>query len=302
MSEEGRRTELADFLRTRRARLAPERAGLPRGDRRRTPGLRREEVALLADVGITLYTFLEQGRPIPVSAETLGRVARALQLDADETAHLFALAGRAPSLPSQEDVPANVRAMIDGLGPTPAYVVDACWDILAWNEAEAALVPAVAEMAPEERNALWLFFGRPERAWIVGWERHAREALAHFRLDYGRRRGDPRFAAVIERCWRASPEFRVWWARHDVEDRRTMRLDYAHPVAGPLAFTYAGFEYGSSLRLVVATPVAGTGTAERMARLMEMPSPPLVNSSSGPTAPHDSRLVSGAVREARHDE
>ena len=262
------RTDLADFLRTRRARLSPEEVGLPAGVRRRTPGLRREEVALLADVGITLYTFLEQGRPIAVSAEALGAVARALQLDIAETAHLFALAGRPSPDPGQEEVPANVRAMIEGLGPNPAYIVDACWDILAWNEAETALVPAMAEMHPEERNALWLFFGRPERTWIVGWERHAREALSHFRLDYGRRRGDPRFAAVIERCRRASPEFRAWWARHDVEDRRTMRLDYVHPHAGPLAFTYAGFDYGLSLRLVVATPVVGTGTAERMGRLM----------------------------------
>lgn len=199
------RTDLADFLRTRRARLSPEEVGLPAGVRRRTPGLRREEVALLADVGITLYTFLEQGRPIAVSAEALGAVARALQLDIAETAHLFALAGRPSPDPGQEEVPANVRAMIEGLGPNPAYIVDACWDILAWNEAETALVPAMAEMHPEERNALWLFFGRPERTWIVGWERHAREALSHFRLDYGRRRGDPRFAAVIERCRRASP-------------------------------------------------------------------------------------------------
>jgi len=152
----GRRAELAAFLRSRRDRLAPEAVGLPPAPRRRTPGLRREEVAQLAGVGITWYTWLEQGRPINASAEVFDALARALLLDRHERAHLFALAGYADRGGDQvpDAVPPAVRAVLDGLDPVPARVVNARWDVLGYNRAEAAVMGDYALRPPEERNIL----------------------------------------------------------------------------------------------------------------------------------------------------
>src|SRR5215213_9822260 len=142
---EYRREELSDFLRTRRARLSPHEAALPQGGaRRRTPGLRREEVALLADVGITWYTWLEQGRPIKMSAEALERVARALRLGLEETRHLFVLADRTPPPTPRpngdREMPEGLLRLLEGLdrSATPAFVRDECWDVLAWNRTMGA--------------------------------------------------------------------------------------------------------------------------------------------------------------------
>src|SRR5499426_1382309 len=160
-----RRAELAAFLRSRRERISPEQAGLPPGTRRRTPGLRREEVAQLAGVGVTWYTWLEQGRQINASAQVLNAVARTLLLDPAEREHLFRLAD-VPDAASAagtggagcEQVPADVQQILDALVPLPASVLNERFDLLAWNAAYEVLWPTVVGREPGERNVLWLNF------------------------------------------------------------------------------------------------------------------------------------------------
>ena len=161
--DHGRRA-LATFLRSRRERADPDGTGLPAGGRRRTPGLRREEVSLLSGVSLTWYTWLEQGRDINVSPQILLALARALQLDEVERAHLFRLAGRAAPEPAERSlqVPDAVRAFLDTLMPNPAFVIDRCFDVLAWNRAqEAVLGAALLDRPRRELNSAWLLFREP---------------------------------------------------------------------------------------------------------------------------------------------
>ena len=273
MTEGSRRPELADFLRTRRARLTPETVGLPGGTHRRTPGLRREEVALLANVGLTWYTFLEQGRPIKVSEQTLERVAEALRLAPPEVAHLFDLADRPHArLPDDEHVPAGVSAVIESLGPLPVFVVNRCFDILAWNRAARLVWVDVAAIPEMERNLVWLLFGNAQLSGMLGdAERHARRLIAQFRFSYGQNQDDPRFAQVIERCGAVSPRFRELWAGHEVDDCAGGEVALQHPVAGRLVFDTTVFHPGPapSLRAGFAVPRPGTGTREAVLALME---------------------------------
>jgi len=160
--EAERRRELASFLRTRRERLAPEDVGLPPGYRRRTPGLRREEVAQLSGVGVTWYTWLEQGRPINASAQVLEAVARTLRLDVSERSHLFTLAGVADqSTRFVESCEPAVRDLVEGMDPYPAVLVGPRYDILAWNRAYAALQGDVSRLPQRYRNVMWLAFTQP---------------------------------------------------------------------------------------------------------------------------------------------
>src|SRR5499426_2934367 len=159
----GKRSELAALLRSRRERITPEDAGLPSGHRRRTAGLRREEVAQLAGVGVTWYTWLEQGRPIRASLQVLEAVARTLQLDPIERRHLFRLAEVPDTAPRDHSGPRlrpEVQVILDGLNPMPASVVTERFDILAWNAAYQVLFPYIAAAAPEWRNALLYVFTR----------------------------------------------------------------------------------------------------------------------------------------------
>ncbi|MBV8653742.1 MAG: helix-turn-helix domain-containing protein, partial [Alphaproteobacteria bacterium] len=206
------RTELAGFLRSRRERLTPESVGLPVGGRRRTAGLRREEVAALAGVGLTWYTWFEQGREIGVSAGFLDNVARALRLSGIERAHLYALADHgptAPPLPPRTVSPALQR-MLDGLPTYPAYMKTPRWDVVAWN-AQADAVFGLAERRPDRRNILEMVFTEPEfRERLVNWSEDAPKILAKFRTDYAKRAGDPAMAGLVESLARQSAEFRQW--------------------------------------------------------------------------------------------
>jgi transcriptional regulator with XRE-family HTH domain len=205
-----RHAELSDFLRSRRARVQPEN---PNG-RRRTPGLRREEVAQLAGVGISWYTWLEQGRDIHPSPQVLDAIARVLRLDAAERAHLFHLARVEVPLPGGDYVraaPADLREFVAALGH-PAYVTDPRGDIVAFN-------PAAAELTQDfggHRNVLRWVFLVPSMRDSPTWEATARSVLARFRAEHARRVGDPDFAALIAELSAASAEFRDWWMRHEV--------------------------------------------------------------------------------------
>ena len=273
MNERARRQELADFLRTRRERLCPAVVGLPAGGRRRTPGLRREEVAQLAGVGLTWYTWLEQGRNIRVSPQVLDGIARALCLEPDERMHLVQLAGPDPmqgTPPASETVNPALQLVLDSLVASVAYIVGRRWDVLAWNAAAAAVFGDFATMTPRERNTLWRLFLREEtRRLVVEWEAHAQRLLAQFRASTAPYAGDPWFRALIAELERASPEFRAWWPRHDVLGSLEGRVTLAHPDEGPLALQYTTFQVHDApdLKLIVYTPLPGTGSAARIARL-----------------------------------
>ena len=203
-----RHAELTDFLRTRRAQVTPEQVGLEANGRRRTPGLRREEVAQLAGVGLSWYTWLEQGRDIHPSAQVLDAIARVLALDAAERAHLFHLARVELPLP-EGDYPRQaspeLRAIVAGLVPHPAFVTGPRADLLAWNRPAVAVFTDFGAMPPEGRNLLrWLFADPARDHTAATWEDTAKHTLARFRAQHARRPDDPSFAALIEELSAAS--------------------------------------------------------------------------------------------------
>lgn len=267
-----RRTDLAEFLRARRAAVAPTAVGLPDGTRRRTPGLRREELAMLAGVSVTWYTWLEQGRPINVSRDVLDALARTLHLSDAEHEHLLALAGPASSSPtiSPEDggVPDALVRLLDSMEPQPSYVLGPSWDFVAWNRAQSLLFPVLDTLPPDEQNLMWVVFVRPEaRALIDGWPTEARRILAEFRAHTAPRRDDPAVVDLVERLREASPEFADWWTDHDVARFRTRLRRFHHPRAGDLVFEFQQLMPAEwpHLRLVCQLSVPGDDSAQRLA-------------------------------------
>src|SRR5215216_5030508 len=218
------------------ALVSPQSAGLEANGRRRTPGLRREEVAQLAGVGLSWYTWLEQGRDIKPSAQVLDALGRTLRLDAGERAHLFHLARVELPLPAGDyprEAPPELRAVVEALVPNPAYLIGPRTDVLAWNAA-AARVLGEPQAAPDGRpNLLWWLFARDEPRSEQSRDT-ARSTLARFRAEHARRIGDPDFAALIEALEAASADFRAWWPRHEVLTEQLGTKTIAHPVLGTL--------------------------------------------------------------------
>lgn len=267
-----RHTDLANFLRTRRARLSPVQAGLPVRARRRTPGLRREEVAELIGVSATWYTWLEQGRDIMVSVEVIENLARVLQLSPDERIHLFRLARRpapATSPPWPEAVSPAFHDLLRALEPHPAHIRDHRWDVLAWNRAEA-LVADWAALPPAERNVVWYHFAHPRlRQLMVDWENEASTLLALFRMESTRYRDDPWLHSLIERLLQVSAEFRQWWPQHDVRQEKEQPIAFQPPGAGQLVLQPVSvvFMVDPRLTLRVLLPVPSTDMAATLDRL-----------------------------------
>ena len=233
---EARRAELADFLRQRRAQVSPERFGIEPNGRRRTPGLRREEVAQLANVGLSWYTWLEQGRDIKPSAQVLDALAGVLDMDAGERAHLFHLARVELPLPGGgpvEDAPAELRALVDALVPHPAYLLSPRTDVLAWNAAAAGLLGVPSAGPDGSPNLLWWLFTSTERTGKQ-WDDTARATLARFRAEHARRIGDPGFARLIDALERESERFRTLWAEHEVGTGHLGTKVIDHPQLGQL--------------------------------------------------------------------
>jgi transcriptional regulator with XRE-family HTH domain len=273
-SGELRREELADFLRTRRAALQPEDVGLRGGGRRRTPGLRREEVAQLAGVGATWYTWLEQGRDVRASLDVLEALARALRLDQAERNHLVML-GRGETAPPcrnpAERVSPTLRRLIENLGPNPAYILGRRWDYLAWNDAAVALLGDLAAIPRAARNHAWQTFTDPaRREMFTDWERSSRVLVAKFRADSARQIGDPEFESLIRALRNASPEFSRAWNRHEVSQSGEGRKDLLHPLAGMLSFSHAVFHPAERLeqRLILYTPLPENDTTAKLEALM----------------------------------
>lgn len=247
MPELQQRRELANFLKTRRYRIQPEEVGLPRFGRRRTPGLKREEVAILAGVSLEWYTWLEQGRDIHPSQETLAQIGAALRLEPSEINYLLRLAGyQPPAKPRQgkDSVSPQLRRMLKQLDFTPAYVLGRRWDILAWNDAAILLYGDDLPMLPDlERNCLWqTFMGGLMRPMTLDWVEVARKILATFRLVRSEYLDDPWVEELVNALKEACPEFREWWELHEVEDWSIGPVTFEHPAYGRLSFEYTGFQ------------------------------------------------------------
>ena len=267
--------ELGDFLRTRRARLTPEEVGLPRGSRRKTPGLRRAEVAQIVGVSVDWYTWLEQGRPITPSTQVLERLVQTLRLDANERTHLFLLAQQQPPptlLQEPEIVSPALQHFLDQFGARPAFVSGRRWDILAWNDAGCAVFGDYHRMTGRERNTIWGVFTNPlARQFIVNWEEDARQLLAQFRSTCGRYPGDAQLTELIHDLMLASPEFRAWWPDHEIrggqEGRKTLNL----PQVGYLMFERLTFQVFDTpdLKVTVYTPLEEADTPRKVEQLLQ---------------------------------
>lgn len=276
MSDEQRRGDLADFLRTRRMRLSPEQVGLIRGGRRRTPGLRREEVAQLAHVGVSWYTLLEQGRALHPSREVLQSIADALHLTSDERHHLFALADQQPPIEtpvSNEQVSPALRRMLDALTPLPAYVIGRRWDFLAWNTTAEQVLLLSQSVPPYESNAVWRMFANPlsQQLCHPNWEQVAQKVLAEFRAESVRYADEAWFKRLIADVQRVSPQFRAWWPRHEVRGRADARKDIEHPLVGCLRFEQTTLQVPTQpeLKIMICTPLPETDTLEKLQQLMD---------------------------------
>lgn len=271
---ERRRAHLAEFMRIRREALTPQEVGLPGGGRRRTPGLRREEVAHLAGVGTTWYTWLEQGREVRASRPVLEAIADALRMTAAERSHLIVL-GRgeesANGRVAAERASPQLAAMVERLGACPACVIGRRWDFLTWNAAYAAVFGDPALLPQNRCNAIWVTFTDPARRTLFGdWAPGARQVVARFRADSARYMGDPDFEELIEAVKRASPEFCRWWKRHEVVRSGGGHKLLMHEHAGEMAFEHAVFklEEHPEQRLLLYTPLAEAGTEEKVLRLL----------------------------------
>lgn len=255
-----RRHELAAFLRSRRDRIAPEQVGLPRGARRRTPGLRREEVAHLSAVGVTWYTWLEQARDIHVSVQVLDAVARTLMLDKSERAHLFQLAGEVDPTPaaSCDGVSDAVRQMLDQLDPLPACVQNSRYDILAYNRTYARLLCDLDAIPPEDRNCMVLVHTHPEwRASIVHLEETMRLMAAKLRASMAGHLSEPAWKLLVKRLQTESPEFRENWERYEIVAARTKTKQFRNRHVGLLNLQHTDLWLSpeQSARIVTYTPI-----------------------------------------------
>ena len=269
------RAELADFLRTRRSQLSPAEVGLPRTVRRKTTGLRREEVAQLAGVGVTWYTWLEQGRNINASTQVLDSLAQTFKLTPTEKTHLFLLAGQAyPVQPvaELEHIGPFLTRFLEQIGNNPAYIMGRRWDVLAWNRAACQIIGDFADMSQEERNIVRLIFTNEEyRHRSVDWEGIAQRVLAQFRANSAQYPDDAQFGALITELRQRSPEFAGWWSRHEVKGRQGGQKEFIHPQLGSLTFEHSTFQIDGSpgLKMVVYLP-----TCEEVARKLEQLSLP----------------------------
>ena len=267
--------ELREFLRTRRARLQPEDVGIETAGQRRVPGLRREEVAMLAGVSVDYYVRLEQGRDLQPSDSVLDAVARALRLAPAEREYLHNLVrAAAPSTspeqpyPVRPPVPAGVRAILDTLG-VPGVLVDFRGDVLATNRLARALVADFDAMPEAERNhSRWLFLDPAARERFVDWEMVARGSIAVIRDAAGRYPHDAALHARIGELSVASREFRTWWAMHDVGSRRNGTKRFRHPVVGELEVQYQALKVDGMEAWIYAHDVEPGSRSEEALRLL----------------------------------
>jgi transcriptional regulator with XRE-family HTH domain len=275
MNEQQRYKELADFLKTRRAKILPSQAGLSSGTRRRTPGLRREEVAQLAGVSTTWYTWLEQGRHIRVSASVIESLCRVLLLDKQERIHLYLLANQ----PLPADIPEYQGAVspilqhvLDRLELCPSLVTDQRWNVVAWNSAACMIFGDFRRMNARERNIVWaMFTDNRYKELFIDWHSHAKGLLGRFRSTCGQFIEDAWLAQFVDDLKEKSAEFDAWWPLHEIESNSEKYKQLKHPVAGILNFEVSNFDVSdnSGLKMIVHTPSPETDTANKMKLLSD---------------------------------
>jgi transcriptional regulator with XRE-family HTH domain len=248
-----RRRELAEFLRSRRARLTPAEVGLPEAGIRRTPGLRREEVAMLAGVGITWYTWLEQGRKINPSDDVLASIARTLRLSSAETDHVFRLA-KPQRTNGVTKVPEVLRHLVASFDPAPAILIDARWDLLGWSRAAEELY-RIDKVRVEDRNAAILMFDQCREV-VEDWPAHARRMIGAIRAASADLLDDDRFLAVLEQLRRDHPEMSQWWDEPEVAPKTVSCKVLLHPVRGrmPVSEVVLRPAVAPELQLVINFP------------------------------------------------
>jgi transcriptional regulator with XRE-family HTH domain len=250
---------LGAYLKNRRTKLDPASFGIA-GGRRRTAGLRREEVAQRANVSVTWYTWLEQGRGGRPSADVLDRIARALTLTDVEREHLFLIAlGRPPEIRyrGSDAITPRLQRLLDTLAYSPAIVRTATWDVIAWNRAAAAVLTDYGALPPDRRNILRLIFSDPQvRAAQPEWEALARFVVAAFRIDAARNGADAEIAPLVDELCQSSPEFAAMWRDNDVQTHGDGVKHLHHPEVGPLALEYSAFAVDGrpDLSLIVYNP------------------------------------------------
>ncbi|GAA2147498.1 helix-turn-helix transcriptional regulator [Actinomadura napierensis] len=267
-----RRKELGDFLRSRRARVRPQEAGIVPGPRRRTPGLRREEVATAAGVSLTWYTWLEQGRVNGVSRQVLDSLARALLLGEAEHRHLLELAGEPAVEPAEPGaVTREVRDLLAMVEPNLAHVVTRCFDLVAWNAPVEALLRTMPERpAGDDLNVVWLMF---HNAWMrerfAEWEAEARWLTALLRNESGRQAGNPRFQRLVARLAATSSDFRAFWASHEITPFTPSERAFRHPAFGEITLRYMkiNVENDPDQSVLVHYAPPGSAAAATLARL-----------------------------------
>ncbi|MBC9713497.1 helix-turn-helix domain-containing protein [Streptomyces sp. TRM66268-LWL] len=236
-----RRAVLAEFLRSRRARLRPDELGLPEQGHRRVPGLRREELAMLAGVSVDHYVRLEQGRTLHYSAAVLDAVAGALRLDEDERQHLYRLArpSTTSGRPREQIVQPGLQRLLDSMTDVPAYIVGRRVDVLAWNALAAALITDFGTLTAQDCNfARLVFTDESIKELFCDWHRKADDVVAYLRLDAGRHPDDPRLADLVAELQEASPYFCRLWAEYPVRDKTRGHYWFRHPVVGDLELAY----------------------------------------------------------------
>ena len=264
---------LGTYLRDRRTRLDPKAFGFPAG-RRRTPGLRREELAQRANISPTWYAWLEQGRGGAPSADVLDRLARALMLTDVEREHLFLLSHRRPPQAhyhKNEGVTPRLQRVLDALNPSPAVIRTATWDVVAWNRAATVMLMDYGSLPPEQRNMLRFIFLDPRaRAAQYDWDSVARMSLAAFRLDSARAGAAADLELMVDDLCQRSPEFKAMWRDNDSPAGHADGIKHVkHPVLGQIAFEYSAFAVDGRTDLILAVYNPTTPEeADRIAGLM----------------------------------
>lgn len=277
MSTEPRLKALSEFLKTRRAKLNPQAVGLPSGGRRRTPGLRREEVAQLAGVSTTWYTWLEQGRDIKVSALVLDAIAGALKLNTDERKYLFDLAldsGLHPSFTQEPKtaISPSLHKILQELKFCPTIISDRHCHIVGWNAAASHVFVDFEHIKGEERNLIYLVFAKKElRSLAVNWPHFVKGFLAIFRAYYGQYVADPWYAGFIEEMTRSYPDFHDLWEQSEVKAAPEVLIEFRHAKAGKMLFNLTSLQVQgeTDLRCSIYTPIEGTATETKLKKLLE---------------------------------
>ena len=258
-----RRKALGDFLRSARARVQPASVGLPAGTRRRTPGLRREEVAQLCDISTTWYTWIEQGREVTVSPAVLARLATVLRLQRAERHYMFELAECTDPEHDRDDgdsLPPGLAECVHSI-TAAAYILDRSWNVMSWNQPFLYLFDGWPERDSRPNLLRYIFLDPAARSLVVDWEQRASRVVAEFRADVGPHTGDPGVREVIQELTQQSKVFAHWWTRHTVVDRQGGVRDFQHPREGRLSYQQITFRLAvrPDCKLVMLLGAAGSG-------------------------------------------